>query len=973
MAKGIMKRKSPLNASILQLIPTFLFDTILPCRIALLPLIFWHASFCCAQDQTPAAVRLITTRCLPCHAGSEPEGGLDLSSHASALRGGESGSAIDPASPIASRLWMQIESDQMPPEDPLSSDEKEVIRQWLMAGAPYPKDALDRYAFTTDRRAGADWWSFQPLPNHSSDLLTLDPKQHPVDFWIDRALQVRGRQQAESASPRTLVRRLFYDLTGLPPSFDVIQAFERDPSEKAWLELVDQCLASPHYGERWAQHWLDIVRFGESHGFEHNQPRDHAWHYRDWVIRSLNRDTPYNAFVQMQLAADSLTQDGYEAAAALGFWVAGPHNTVLGISDAMKETVRQQELEEIASVAGQSLLGLTIHCARCHDHKFDPIPAEDYYRWIANFSSVGHGVASVSRDQDPAAPHRQLATLRHQQVKRAEQLGLPSLLQSSNALWTTLPATANRPGDRYRLEIRTSPTVWENPNQATQENDSLWLRLMDSQKNPLAEHLLATTSWLAAGQAQDFQTHSIDYWGNGAGSATLWLGPATANDRFAAAIDHLRIVSDSGKLVYEESFDGLQPTQHSGTQASTQLPIYFNARVPGWNQQGIHALHTIQYQPNAWAVQIYSGTPAAIPESADPKWTQLRIEIERMEQTLKGVEVFSHVPRLGPPIRLLRRGDVLQPLHEVKPGPIQLISQNGDFTNSKPQSTQAFSDEALIRFQFAQWITQSDNPLFHRAIVNRVWQHHFGQALTRHPNDLGFQGGLPSHPELIDFLACWFRERNYSLKQLHRLLVTSKAYRQANQARDPKSMESDRDNRWLSRRDPQRLDAEQLRDSLLASSGLLDPTPYGPPYRDVAIDVIGAAHYYRFDKDWEPSQTRRTIYRWRVRGDRSGLLDSFDCPDPSASIATRTRTTTAAQALAMWNEPLVEVASQRLAERIEQDAIDQREQIRLLWRQILLRDPTDTELQQAIDLKIRHGLAVVCRLLFNTNEWITVD
>ncbi len=940
-------------------------------------LILWLTGSCIhlssSQEPPSPATRVIVTRCLTCHAGSEPEGGLDLSSHSSALRGGESGSAIDTASPMASRLWMQIVSDQMPPEDPLTTDEKEVVRQWLIAGAPYPKVALDRYAFSTDRRAGADWWSFQPLPNQSTDLLAGDPNHHPVDELIDRALAGRGWQQAAKAPPRTLVRRLFYDLTGLPPSFEVIQAFERDPSDKAWLALVDQCLASPHYGERWAQHWLDIVRFGESDGFEYNQPRDHAWHYRDWIIRSLNRDMPYNEFVQMQLAGDSLTEDRYEAAAALGFWVAGPHNTVAGISDAMKETVRQQELEEIASVAGQSLLGLTIHCARCHDHKFDPIPAEDYYRWISSFSNVGHGVASVPREQDRSALQRQIATLRHQQVKQAEKLALPSLLQSSNALWTTLPASANRPGDRYRLEVRTSPTVWANPNQATQEYDSIWLRLWDSQKNSLADHLLATPSWISSGQTQDFQTRSFEYWGNGAGNATIWLGPATANDRFAAAIDHLRIVRSDGELVYEESFDGLQPTQHSGAQASTQLPIYFHANLPGWNQQGIHALHAIEYQPNQWAVQIYSGTPASIPESADPEWTQLRIEIERLEQALKGVEVFSHVPRPATPIRVLRRGDVLQPLHEVNPGPIQVFSKGGESWNAKPPKRQALSDEALHRFGFAQWITQHDNPLFHRAIVNRIWQHHFGQALTRHPNDLGFQGGVPSHPELIDFLACWFREQNYSLKQLHRLLVTSRAYRQANKPRDPLSIESDRDNRWLARRDPQRLDAEQLRDSLLASSGLLDPTPYGPPYRDVAIDAIGAAHYYRFDKDWEPSQTRRTIYRWRVRGDRSGLLDSFDCPDPSASIATRTRTTTAAQALAMWNEPLVGMASERLAEKLEQQAIDQREQIRQLWRAVLLRNPTDAELQQAIDLKIRHGLAVVCRLLFNTNEWITVD
>lgn len=926
-----------------------------------------------AQDASASAARLIVTRCLTCHAGTEPEGGLDLSSRSGAVQGGVSGAAIDIASPIASRLWKQIESEEMPPEDPLSTSEKEIVRQWLMAGAPYPKEALDRYAFTTDRRSGSDWWSFQPLPNLSADLLPSDSKQHPVDFWIDRALEPHGWKQAESAPPRTLVRRLYYDLTGLPPSFEVIQAFERDPSDEAWLDLVDQCLSSPHYGERWAQHWLDIVRFGESDGFEYNQPRDQAWHYRDWVIRSFNRDLPYNAFVQMQLAADSLTEDGYEAASALGFWVAGPHNTVLGISDAMKESVRQQELEEIASVAGQSLLGLTIHCARCHDHKFDPIPAEDYYRWIANFSSVGHGVASVPREDDPNSLNRKIAALRHQQVKRAEQLALPSLLQSSNALWTVLPASANRPGDRYRLEIRISPTVWENPNQSTQESDSLWLRLWDAQKNSIADHLLSPPSWISAGQSQDFQTQSIEYWGNGAGNATLWLGPAFANDRFAAAVDHLRIVRSDGKLVYEESFDGIQPTQNTGIQASTALPIYFNAIIPGWNRQGIHALHAIQYQPNQWAVQIYSGTSAPIPDSTDPQWSQWRLEIERLEQALKGVEVFSHVPRPVAAIRVLRRGDVLQPLHKVTPGPLQVVPESGDSWNSTPPSKQALSEEALNRFRFARWITQSNNPLFHRTIVNRVWQHHFGQALTRHPNDLGFQGGIPSHPELIDFLACWFREQNYSLKQLHRLLVTSKAYRQANQPRDRSTLESDRDNRWLTRRDPQRLDAEQVRDSILLASGMLDPTSYGPPYRDVAIDVIGAAHYYRFDKDWETSQARRTIYRWRVRGDRSGLLDSFDCPDPSASIATRTRTTTASQALAMWNEPLMEVASQRLAEWVEQQAIDQREQIRRLWRQVLLRDPTEVELQQAIDLKIRHGLAVVCRLLFNTNEWITVD
>ncbi|MFM8578565.1 MAG: DUF1549 domain-containing protein, partial [Planctomycetaceae bacterium] len=323
-----------------------------------------------AGDVAPILVR----RCLECHSGENPEGGLSLTSPSSIRRGGDSGAAIDAERPSQSLLLERIESGEMPPREALSTAERQALTNWITLGAVWQGGPLDFFSATTDTRAGRDFWSLAPLasptpPKPDPASGHEDWARGPIDAFILDAMVEAGLEPAAQADPRTLARRVAFDLVGLPPDPDRVDAFVSDPTDEAYARLVDDLLASPSYGERWGRHWLDVVRFGESDGFERNFARENAWPYRDWVIDALNADMPYDRFVRMQLIGD-LEPGGFEGIAATGFWVAGAHNTVVGGSERMKQLARQDELEEVLGTLGQAFLGLTLNCARCHDHKF---------------------------------------------------------------------------------------------------------------------------------------------------------------------------------------------------------------------------------------------------------------------------------------------------------------------------------------------------------------------------------------------------------------------------------------------------------------------------------------------------------------------------------------------------------------------------------------------------------------------------
>ncbi len=346
---------------------------------------------------------LLARRCLSCHSGPEPKGGLNLSQSESAMAGGESGAAILAGKPEDSLLWQRVAESEMPPEHPLSDVETKIVHDWIAAGAPWGADPIDPFQVTTESRAGYDWWALQPLRRPEVPQVS-DPSWaiNPIDAFVLAKLEQATLYPSPPASERVLLRRVFYDLCGLPPTLDDLRNVAATASAQRYEQVVDRLLGSPHYGERWARHWLDVVRFGESHGFEYNQPRDNAWHYRNWIIAALNGDMPYDRFVRWQLAGDVLHPDNASAVAATGFLVAGPHNTTKPSSNKMQMTMRQDELEDVVGTIGQTFLGLTINCARCHDHKFDPISQTEYYQLVAAVSGIDHGErplpdAAVSR------------------------------------------------------------------------------------------------------------------------------------------------------------------------------------------------------------------------------------------------------------------------------------------------------------------------------------------------------------------------------------------------------------------------------------------------------------------------------------------------------------------------------------------------------------------------------------------------
>ncbi|MEO1998164.1 MAG: DUF1549 domain-containing protein, partial [Planctomycetaceae bacterium] len=486
---------------------------------------------------------ILATHCLECHNASQSQGQLDLSSKSAAERGGEHGPAFIPGAPLKSRLWQRITAGEMPPETQLPAAAKSTIKDWIQSGARWGTDPIDPFQYSTDRRAGYGWWSLQRLRDVEPPAIADDARSHnAVDRFIMAKLAEADLQSARRADPRTLVRRLYFDLIGLPPSIEAMRRFEGDPSQAAWARLVDELLESPYYGERWAQHWLDVARFGESEGYEYNVPREHAWHYRDWVIRSLNNDLPYDQFARMQLAGDVLKPNTMEGAAAVGFLVAGVHNTVLGKSEVMRRSSRHEELQEMLGTTTQAFLGLTVNCARCHDHKFDPISNREYYELLATLDGITHGTRNVGPTSDAsevdawARKQSELTTRLHDLVKRRGG----KLSRSVNAVRSTTGLAANTAGVSYTVSLRIAPTVWADARQATTTSDGIILKVLRPDGSTLAEKLLSPMAWAASGNKQRFEQCHFEYTGDGKGAIQIEIGSTPATGRFGGAIDDLQ-------------------------------------------------------------------------------------------------------------------------------------------------------------------------------------------------------------------------------------------------------------------------------------------------------------------------------------------------------------------------------------------------------------------------------------------------
>ena len=967
---------------------------------------------------------LLATKCLECHSGKKPKGSLDLSVRQRAQRGGDTGPAIVGGKLGNSLAWKRVADGEMPPKHPLTPSERSLLKRWIIAGAAWGTDPIDRFAYTTSARAGTDWWSLQPLEDPRPPADNQDKwSQTDLDRFVRARLKSNGLLPTPDATPRQLIRRLYIDLLGLPPSPEAVAAFVADPSERAYAQLADRLLASPGYGERWGRHWLDVVRFGESDGFERNNPRRTFWPYRDWVIEALNRDMPYNRFARLQLTGDLLVP-GREGAASAGFLVAGVHNTVVGGSKRMKLLARQDELEELAASVGQTFLGLTVNCARCHDHKFDPIPTTEYYRFISALDGVAHGERQVAE----SAVEGQLTKVNSRISDLSAKLGVIEKRARQHVLkkrkdTPAKKAPANRPTPfaewLFDGDFRDSVgSLHGRPvGGAKLDNGALVLNGKSAfvqtakLKTPLAEKTLEV--WV--------QLDNLTQRGGGAISVqtpggqlfdSIVFGEREPGQWMAGSNGFVRTKSFSGTTETEANRrpvhvaityrgDGTITGYRNGRPYGKPYKTGF-ARFSAGNAEIVFGLRHAPAGGNKMlggrifearlydrllspeAVAASAGQPssfvplkqllAAMSPDERKRHAGLKKQLDALFVRQKSLDqktrskVYTVTPRQPQQMKVHIRGSVTNYGPVVTPGGIGAVPGiPADFQLA------ANAPDASRRQKLADWITSASNALFVRVIVNRVWHYHFGQGFVSTPSDFGFNGGLPSHPQLLDWLASRLVKDGYRLKALHRRIVLSSTYRQGSRP-NRNGLAKDAGNRLLWRMSPRRVEAEVVRDAILSVSGQLNPERGGPGFEDVSITPNNGTVYYEARDRDDPAVHRRTVYRFTPRGGRTAILDTFDCPDPSTAAPTRNVTTTPLQALSLLNNPFVLRMATRMAERIAgRVGEDVNSQVIRAWQLAIQRDPDPREQRLSIELVRQHGLATLCRGLFNINDFVIIE
>jgi hypothetical protein len=975
---------------------------------------------------------ILERRCLICHGPQAKVSGLDLSSRESALRGGSKGPALKPGSPAESLLLNRVLRKEMPPTGPLPAPEAETLSRWIEAGAPW-QGAIEI------KRAGLDWWALQPLKVREAPIppgISAAWSRSSIDRWVYAKLRENGLEPSAAADRRTLIRRLYFDLTGLPPAPHEVEAFVSDDSAGAWERLIDRLLDSPHYGERWGRHWLDVVRFAESEGFERDWLRDHAWTYRDYVIRSFNQDKPYTLFAKEQIAGDVLQPVTHDGIIATGLLALGPFDAV-GLTSAVPQertAVREDQLEELLGVVGQTFLGLTMNCARCHDHKFDPIPQKDYYR----LKSVFEGVWQPVQGEDLTADGRLMLTPAELQARHERmapiQGRIAKLEESLGALYREArPRALAASGFREAKDVPKPVAQWTFDADARDDFGALHAtvtesaELADGRLRPVAGKDAVTIS--TPPLPFDIRDKTLEAWvyvhKQPEKGATI-LRIRNRSGFRGAAYDGIRYAAGKQKQWENLSTVNFRTEDVAGPPEDTEegqriqiaivyapddtIRLYRNGRLYGkpYKPEVSLSAGRVQTYVRGDAVIELSGskeleleearvynvplTAAQIAASFEAgvaglsrgallramnageqaNLARFENELTEAKRELKALpqpdKVFAAEARQPEPTRLLVRGDVNRPGETVTPSaPSCIAGVSGDL-RLPPDAP-----ENERRRKLAEWIADARNPLFSRVMVNRIWYYHFGSGLVENPNDLGFNGGRPSHPELIDWLAGEFVRNNSSIKKLHKLILTSQVYQQSSNFQS-RAAEKDAENRLLWRYSPRRLEGEAIRDAMLAVSGKLNPKMYGPSFRPFQIIMNpGSYHSYEPVESEDPELQRRTVYRMNVNSGGNPMLDALDCPLPSVKTPKRNSTSTALQALSLMNNAFVQRQAKSLAERLTSEANDNPSRIQRAFLLAFGRTPSTEELAASLSLIDQHGLETFCWGIFNTSEFAYVQ
>ncbi len=991
---------------------------------------------------------VFSRHCHKCHGPEKQKGDFRLDRKADALKGGERGAAIVPgrsaASPLIHHVAGLIEDAVMPPKgERLSAHDIGVLRAWIDAGAPWPDDT---------NAPARTWWSLAPLRRPE---IPKSNAPNPIDAFIEAKWAEHKLQPAPPADPRTLIRRLTFDLTGLPPAPEEIEAFIRacaapsvEARRRAIETLADRLLASPRHGERWARHWLDVVHYGETHGYDKDKPRPNAWPYRDYVIRAFNEDKPYARFVQEQVAGDVLfpgTRDGIEA---LGFIAAGPWD-LIGHEEVPETKIdgkiaRHLDRDDMVVNTIQTFNSVTVQCAQCHNHKFDPVSQEDYYSLQAVFAALDR--TNRKYDTNPAVAAQRAAL----EERRAQaESGRQAL---DDAITTQAGARLKQLDERIAALLKLRPGKsskadafgWHSKIEKT-NSIAKWVQVDLGQPRVLRQVVLHPCK-------DDFNNI-----GEGFGFPVRFKIELSDDATFKSGVT---MIADETKADFPNP--KIQPVAYSANGLSarfirvtaTKLALRQNdyifslaeldaLDVPGTNVAlgaKVTSLDSIEAPPR-WRRENFTdgsfpgagvGDPAELARCRDERKRLLdaatteaqRLSRKRLEEDLqiatnelvrlpaqsvcyagavhRGSGAFAGTGASGGkprPVFVLSRGNVQKPGREAIPGALSCVTA---LPSRFALATNA--NEGARRAELARWLTNADNPFTWRSIVNRVWQQHFGRGLVETPNDFGRMGAEPSHPELLDWLACEFRDGGGSLKALHRLIVTSAAWQRGsvvsgsvisksvsgNQSGGTPSkrasplitdspitdyLNKDPGNRWLARQNRRKLDAEEVRDAMLSIAGRLDLKVGGPGFQDFVVEKPEHSPHYQYhlhDPD-DPVTHRRSIYRFIVRSQQQPFMTTLDCADPSMQVGRRNESVSPLQALTLLNNALVISMSKHFAAKLERMPGNLRSKIMRAHDEALGRAPTATELDALTVFAREHGLENFCRALFNLNEFAFVD
>lgn len=862
---------------------------------------------------TESPPQLLQQRCGECHSAAVKTSGFSIASIDSIKAGGNKhGRAVIGGRPEESPLLKLVKGEltpRMPPGSALKAAEISAIESWI------------RSLPLEDPPKKVTWrWPFEkPVKRSPPEVRHQAWVRNPIDRFILAKLEEYGIPPAPPASKATLARRVYFDLIGLPPTPEELDAFLSDDSPQAYEKLIDKLLADPRYGERWARHWLDLVRYGETSGLEGDGMIGNAWRYRDWVIEAFNTDMPYDRFVLLQIAgADehSKTRNNYQPAIQghipLGFLRVAPWDR----SNLVAEEVRQNYLAEITAATGSVFLGLTLGCARCHDHKYDPIPMKDYYRFQAFFQAVQvENVDVPFADKAFAEKAAQKVKLYRELLekgpdKQALDAYEVQLLERYIAARKQRAAASDfRLGkEDLRLEMRRNPQ-----------------RIFTEDERKRHEILLED-----ANRTQDAEERAL-------------------LDAFEKQLLEKLAAGYAAKLVDPQSRFDLLKVEDVRAELGRSDSRYFTEQERSRHRELSERLEVLRRRIARWS-------PTAL--------------------TVKNVPGPPTGPMIAP-VRVLIRGDYRQPGEEVQPGFLSAITGHSEPAVLETDRYRQFPTRGW-RMTLARWIASRDHPLTARVMVNRLWQHHFGRGIVATTSDFGANGARPTHPELLDWLALEFMERGWSIKQMHKLMLLSNTYRQSAENPSPNTARDPENKLWW-RFERRRLEAEAIRDSILYVSGRLNPEMGGPSvFPPLPEDLADFARYGRTGGlMWEPNEKeedarRRSIYIFQRRSLPLPMMAAFDALPFSESCERRSVTTTPLQALALMNGDLIHEEARHLTQRIEREAgPDRRAQIERAFRLVLNRKPSREEAAKIVSFP--GSLESICRVLFNSNEFLYVE